>query len=754
MRADVRTAVSVLVSMALATGTLLPLTADRGFVVLSWLAVAVACAIGVMLRRLGSGAAVVVAAQLLAVGLGSVLLAVLISGEPGVLQRYPALWAEGVRHMQTQSSPMEPNGGVTLIFVTAIALVGVVTDVLVAGVGRPAWAIAPLGTLFAVPAVGLDLDTGLVSFAALALGYLAVLLADGLNRAASWTRGLSSDSSIQSAALGRRGDELGAGAPATRTGPVVWRAAGLLAGPALVATVVLGALVPTISLSGLGWGNGSGGNGPLQLTDPSLDLKRNLTQPDDRVVFRYTTDQSGGVYLRMAALPKFSSAGFGNTQIRLNPGEELSSVPGYAGPTPAVRNTRITVDNFASQYLPLPYAPRRFAADGDWSYNANSLVVVNRENRTDVLRRLTYDVQSWDIAPTAKQLDNSGSAAPADVQVSGEVPADLPDRLKELSLQVTRGARTPAAKAAAIQAYLRDQNRFTYDTTRLPGSGYQALVNFLTVDKRGYCEQFATAMAMMARVNGIPSRVAVGFLPGQRVGDTWEVSIREMHSWPELYFANYGWVRFEPTPAVQTGLAPPWSVRTSTAPSTAPTTEPSADQSSRAPSEAAVPSPSAGQAPTGPATGAGTFSLRDVLLGAGTVLVLLLLAAPATIRIRRRHRRLEAVDEPDVQVEAAWAEIRDTMLDLGLSWPEGTPARVGAEVGRGLDPVDSEAMGRVATLVERARYARAVELDAATRALPDTTREIRRAIAQPAGWPARARAAVMPRSLFRRRRED
>ena len=74
-------------------------------------------------------------------------------------------------------------------------------------------------------------------------------------------------------------------------------------------------------------------------------------------------------------------------------------------------------------------------------------------------------------------------------------------------------------------------------------------------------------MAMMAREVGIPSRVAVGFLPGERVEDnTWEVSIRDMHAWPELYFAGYGWVRFEPTPASVTGTAPSWTVPQAEAP--------------------------------------------------------------------------------------------------------------------------------------------------------------------------------------------
>ncbi len=126
---------------------------------------------------------------------------------------------------------------------------------------------------------------------------------------------------------------------------------------------------------------------------------------------------------------------------------------------------------------------------------------------------------------------------------------------------MTADADSPAEKAAAIQAYLRS-SEFSYSTERLPGSGYQALENFLLRDHKGYCEQFASAMAMMARVVGIPSRVSVGFLPGDRDGDSWRVSIRDMHAWPELYFAGYGWVRFEPTPASITGAAPSWTVRT------------------------------------------------------------------------------------------------------------------------------------------------------------------------------------------------
>ncbi len=748
MRADTRLGVATVVAMGLATLTVLPLTSDRTFVVLTWLGIALLCTLGLVLRRRGAGAGLTFASQLLVLVVSSLVLAYALSGDADLVTRYPRLWARGVLHMQTQSSPMAPDPGVLLIFVTTICLVAALADLVVSGLDRPAWAIAPLATLFAVPALGLGQDSGVLSFACLALGYLAVLVADGLNRASAWNRGLSLDSS--------RGASYRTGPTGTRTGssagPAVWRAAGLLAAPAVVLALVFAVLLPTISLPGLGLGNGFGGNGPLQLTDPSLDLKRNLNQPTNRVVFRYTTDQPGGVYLRMAALPQFSDAGFGNTQIRLNTGSTLSEPPGYSGQVPPVRTTMITAVDFSSQYLPAPYAARGFTANGDWSYNSESLTIVNSDNRADELTNLSYEVRSWDIAPNATDLARAGAGAPADEDVTGEVPRDLPPSIVELSRRVTRGADTPYAKAAAIQAYLRDPDNFTYDVQQRPGNGYQALVNFLTVDKRGYCEQFASAMAVMARVNGIPSRVAVGFLPGTRTGDRYDVYVRDMHAWPELYFTGYGWVRFEPTPGVQTGSPPPWTVPTDGSDSPSASASASAAPSSAAPSETTAPSTVPQEAPTQTTPTSTAFPWRTVAVVAGVVVLLLLLAAPAVLRVRRRRARLGGTGPSDEQVEAAWAELRDTVLDFGGTWPEGTPRAVGREVGNRLERSDREDLGRVATLVERARYAPDLGDPTQARDLAGTTASLRTALSAPAGPGQRLRAFLVPASLFRRRR--
>ena len=600
MRASDRSSIAVMVSVALAAITLRPLTSDGSYLVLGWLLIGFVGGTSIVLRRLRVGGGTVLATQVLAwllcsLGLG---LASPSSSAPWYAQ-YAELWAAGIEHMRTQASPMDADDGTRLIFVTIIGLILIMTDLLVCGISRPAWAVAPPATLFLVPALGLGADTGVANFLMIAIGYLGILLAEGLNTTARWTRGLARDSAE------------GFG----EATPVVWRATAYLAGPAMVTAIVLGVALPTLSLSGFGFGGGGSG-GPLQLTDPTLDLRRNLRQSDDREVIEYQTRSPGGVYLRMASLARFNEAGWNSVPIELNSGNTLSEVPGL-GRAVATRSTDIRIRDFRSQYLPVPYAPRRYDSPGDWRYDPLSLVVLNAEGRADDLPGLEYTVESAEITPSAEDLAGSAVGIPADEEITTEVPADLPQSLIDLSKQVVEeaGAETPAAKAAAIQDFLRDGD-YTYSVEPQPGMGYQALENFLLDDRRGYCEQFASAMAMMARVAGIPSRVAIGFLPGEQVGDSWNVSVKDMHAWPELYFSTWGWVRFEPTPSVQTGEAPPWSVQPQEAPTDDPSAEPSASTSA-GPSATVDPRDTPDEAPitSDEATGAGW--VRTLLLSGG-----------------------------------------------------------------------------------------------------------------------------------------
>src|SRR5205085_11545296 len=79
-----------------------------------------------------------------------------------------------------------------------------------------------------------------------------------------------------------------------------------------------------------------------------------------------------------------------------------------------------------------------------------------------------------------------------------------------------------------------------------------SLVTFLTKARSGVCVQYAWAMTVLARLVGVPARIAAGYTAGSKISPNhYQVSTKDDHAWPELYFQGYGWVRFEPTPAGQ-----------------------------------------------------------------------------------------------------------------------------------------------------------------------------------------------------------
>ena len=397
----------------------------------------------------------------------------------------------------------------------------------------------------------------------------------------------------------------------------------------------------------------------------------------------------------------------------------------------------------------MPYAPRRYDSPGDWRYDPLSLVVLNADSRPEELGGSSTRSRVRRSRRVPRSWPARASEPPPTRTSPPRFPQDLPPSLVELSNEVVADAKTPAAKAAAIQDFLRDGD-YTYSVEPLPGMGYEALENFLTRDKQGYCEQFASAMAMMARVAGIPSRVAIGFLPGDQVGDSWEVSVKDMHAWPELYFSTWGWVRFEPTPSVQTGDAPPWSVQPEETPTDDPSAAPSASVSA-GPTATTDPRENPTETPVTADETTGAGWVRTLLWSGIGLVLLLILAAPATFRVRRRNQRLSATGAAEEQVESAWAEIRDTVVDHGGAWPSGSPRAIGEEVSSRLDTEEAASMGRVATLVERARYARTfTDTDAAAAAAhrhagdPPRHRRSGRPVPAPAGGGAAAVAVPPP----------
>jgi protein-glutamine gamma-glutamyltransferase len=127
-----------------------------------------------------------------------------------------------------------------------------------------------------------------------------------------------------------------------------------------------------------------------------------------------------------------------------------------------------------------------------------------------------------------------------------ELPAVDP-RVKALAEQITLNAASPSAKALAIETYLRTQFGYTLEMVRSD----DPIPFFLFERKQGHCEYFASAMAVMLRTIGIPSRIVNGFRNGEHSDITGSYLIRgkDAHSWVEAFIPGHGWVEFDPTPA-------------------------------------------------------------------------------------------------------------------------------------------------------------------------------------------------------------
>jgi hypothetical protein len=157
-------------------------------------------------------------------------------------------------------------------------------------------------------------------------------------------------------------------------------------------------------------------------------------------------------------------------------------------------------------------------------------------------------------------LSSRGSASPALLRSASagplgdellpylQLPRSLPDRVGALARQVTQGSDTSYDKVVAVQDYLRSNYSYALDSP-VPPEGRDAVDHFLFDARAGFCEQFASAHAVMLRTLGVPTRVVTGFTPGSRNLFTgyFEVRASDAHAWVEVYFPGYGWYEFDPT---------------------------------------------------------------------------------------------------------------------------------------------------------------------------------------------------------------
>ena len=160
-----------------------------------------------------------------------------------------------------------------------------------------------------------------------------------------------------------------------------------------------------------------------------------------------------------------------------------------------------------------------------------------------------YQTLSWVSQASASQLNSAGTDYPPEIASTYlQWPDTLPQRVRALADRITAAAATPYEKAQLIQEYLRSNLTYTLRVPP-PPAGQDAVDYFLFEAPGGYCSYYASAMAVMLRVEGVPARVVTGYAMGdydfQRAA--YSVPGASAHAWVEVYFPTYGWVEFEPT---------------------------------------------------------------------------------------------------------------------------------------------------------------------------------------------------------------
>jgi transglutaminase-like putative cysteine protease len=543
--------------------------------------------------------------------------------------------------IRTTVSPTPSSTELSFLICLSVSATAFVVDVLITLGRAPALVALPLLCLYAVPA---SIDVTMLpwsAFAAPAVLYAMLLVAAGLS--------------------GRR---VGAGVGTAQV------ASGLVL--ACVATVI--ALLLADSVTGIGTAGrlprtNTGQSAGIGLS-PFTSLEGNLQRGDPVDLLR-VSGLPRPEYLRTVGLQKWT------------PNEGWSIDKLEDGPLPeqpiAVGQTQMTVSPLAAYsdvFLPV-YNGVRSIADVDlgWSFDS----ALESVHRSEAISPGPYLITADLTNPSADELRADTTSGGGDLLDTGDLRPEVIAR----AVEVTAGATTPFDKADRLTNYFTDPaNGFTYSLDVPTGTSGDRLLDFLDL-KQGFCEQYASAMAVMLRAVGVPARVAVGFTQGQLdpAGD-YTITSNDAHAWVEVPFDKAGWVEFDPTP-LGGGQGGRQGFTDGTNQATpAPTSSGSAGptQSEEQLGQGRVPtagataqSAAAGPATTddGPVVPAGVWwalGLIAVLAGA--------LAGPTVVRRRRRDRRLTAADAggPDAAA-AAWREIEDLATDHGVALDPAQSAR-------------------------------------------------------------------------------
>ncbi len=583
-------------------------------------------------------------------------------------------------------SPVPSEGSFAIAATTALALCAWLADSFAFRAFGRAEAVVPAGVVFIFTSA-LGVNRNRVSVAALWIG--AAILAIAALRMAH--------ARDDSAWMGKRRQSL-------------WSALPAAVACALFATTGAVAVAPQLPGAGakalLDTRNREGD--VTEVVSPLVDIRSRLVNRGNVELFTVATESPR--YLGLSGLGQFDG-----TQWTTLP-EDTRPADGALAQTPASAELvlqQITIKRLGGELAPAARTAIAVSWQGramSWADEGGALYV-----QDGLESGYQYQVTSASYEPADELRSATVDRAPNPVYY--DLPRSVPAEVRDLAAQVTAQSPTAYDKARTLQDYFRTQ--FEYSTNLQRGHNNDAMLNFLSI-KIGYCEQFATTYAAMARAVGLPSRVVVGFTQGRLGADgLYHVAGRYAHAWPEVWFDGYGWVAFEPTPGrgipgaeARTGVPAQQEERTGTPGGTAG----QAPTPSFTPASAPRDRPE-NEGPTGPTTprNPALTGNSDGGSAGGWIIAALLLVVAAWVivmpRILNRWSRHRARD-PQERVTSAWAA---TVRSLTMAGAPRVAGSTPLEYARSVDVGRAETI-EIARLVTRAVYSpRGVDAGAADR---------------------------------------